>query len=244
MHRPSHGHSKTLTSSMQVAWTPVKWIPPTHMDAIQMEAALTGCAGREEPGLTGCAGMEENHLPKGGMQLPLKRCRAKQGRLFCPGGHRALPSRLNFAATLQVTKPSRVQGLCHKAPVSSTDPGTLQLFPQSKEEHGRRETPQGGLAMSQTEPCPLPSPFPELHRDNPLLCLMQISAHRSQCVQAASDDLIAEDWRRRAGFHGVVSRAETWLQFAHLMDERWQASDLGKDAVLCHGHWGTRGPVS
>lgn len=85
MHRPSHGHSKTLTSSMQVTWTPVKWIPPTHMDAIQMEAALTGCAGREEPGLTGCAGMEENHLPKGGMQLPLKRCRAKQGRLFfCP----------------------------------------------------------------------------------------------------------------------------------------------------------------
>lgn len=37
----------------------------------------------------------------------------------------------------------------------------------------------------------------------------------------------------------MVSRAGTWLQFAHLMDERWQASDLGKDAVSCHGHWGT-----
>lgn len=98
--------------------------------------------------------------------------------------------------------------------------------------------------MPRREPCPSPSPLPELHRDNPPLRLMQISAHRSRRAQAASDDLIAEDWRGRAGFHGVVSRAGTWLQFAHLMDERWQASDLGKDAVSCHGHWGSRGAAS
>lgn len=51
---------------------------------------------------------------------------------------------------------------------------------------------------------------------------------------------MAEDGEGGLDFHGVLSRAGTWLWFARLTDERWQASDLAKAVGLCHGHRASR----
>lgn len=139
------------------------WIPPIHTDAVSK-----GPFGRRQRWLCWEGGGSANWVCWGGGELPPQgRDASPSEKVWGQAGmtilspsrwpHSSLPSRLKVAAMLHVSHASRVQGLCRKAPVSSGHPGTLQLFPQSKEEHCRREIPQGGPEMSQAEP---PSPAP------------------------------------------------------------------------------------